>query len=111
MDLIIFFHLSTLATSTHDSEISFTYVQGMNVLAAPFLFAMSEMEAFYAYSNLLKYCCPLYVQPTLQGVHCGIKVSEQQTLCPGGMILCDSGFGHEWFYRPMWLFVSHTQSR
>jgi hypothetical protein len=63
------------ATSTQDSDISFTYVQGMNVLAAPFLFTMSEMEAFYAYSNLLKHCCPLYVQPTLAGVHCGIKVS------------------------------------
>ncbi|KAI8354878.1 rab-GTPase-TBC domain-containing protein [Mortierella sp. GBAus27b] len=51
--------------------------QGMNVLAAPFLFTMSEMEAFYAYSNLLKHCCPLYVQPTLAGVHCGIKLLEE----------------------------------
>lgn len=57
----------------------------MNVLAAPFLFTMSEMEAFYAYSNFLKSCCPLYVQPTLDGVHCGIKVSERDSR---GMILC-----------------------
>jgi len=46
----------------------------MNVLAAPFLYTMNEMEAFYSYSHFIKYCCPLYVQPTLQGVHCGIKV-------------------------------------
>ncbi|KAG0304532.1 hypothetical protein BGZ98_005418 [Dissophora globulifera] len=71
------FAWSTQATSAQDSGVSFTYVQGMNVLAAPFLYTMSEMEAFYAYSNLLKYCCPLYVQPTLQGVHCGIKLLEE----------------------------------
>lgn len=63
-----------IATSLQETGVSFTYVQGMNVLAAPFLYTMSEMEAFYSYSNFLKFCCPLYVQPTLQGVHCGIKV-------------------------------------
>ncbi|KAF8965522.1 hypothetical protein BGZ46_000574, partial [Entomortierella lignicola] len=62
---------------TSGENISFAYVQGMNVLAAPFLYTMSEMEAFYSYSNLIKHCCPLYVQPTLQGVHCGIKLLEE----------------------------------
>ncbi|KAG0198518.1 hypothetical protein BGX28_008038 [Mortierella sp. GBA30] len=71
------FAWSTQATSLQETGVSFTYVQGMNVLAAPFLYAMSEMEAFYSYSNFLKYCCPLYVQPTLQGVHCGIKLLER----------------------------------
>ncbi|KAF9952224.1 hypothetical protein BGZ70_000692, partial [Mortierella alpina] len=71
------FAWSTQATSLHETGVSFTYVQGMNVLAAPFLYAMSEMEAFYSYSNFLKFCCPLYVQPTLQGVHCGIKLLER----------------------------------
>ncbi|KAK3827609.1 MAG: rab-GTPase-TBC domain-containing protein, partial [Benniella sp.] len=70
------FAWSNQATRPQDSEV-FTYVQGMNVLAAPILYTMSEMEAFYAYSNLIKYCCPLYVQPTLQGVHCGIKLLER----------------------------------
>ncbi|KAF9400014.1 hypothetical protein BGZ94_005558, partial [Podila epigama] len=71
------FAWSTQAISHHDTDVSFTYVQGMNVLAAPFLYTMSEMDAFYAYSNFIKYCCPLYVQPTLQGVHCGIKLLEE----------------------------------
>ncbi|KAG0342017.1 hypothetical protein BG004_005783, partial [Podila humilis] len=71
------FAWSTQAISPQDSQVSFTYVQGMNVLAAPFLYTMSEMEAFYSYSNFIKYCCPLYVQPTLQGVHCGIKLLEE----------------------------------
>ncbi|KFH66650.1 hypothetical protein MVEG_07175 [Podila verticillata NRRL 6337] len=71
------FAWSTQATSYQDTDVSFTYVQGMNVLAAPFLYTMSEMEAFYSYSNFIKHCCPLYVQPTLQGVHCGIKLLEE----------------------------------
>ncbi|KAF9432580.1 hypothetical protein BGZ76_010594 [Entomortierella beljakovae] len=71
------FAWSTQATNSQETGVSFTYVQGMNVLVAPFLYTMSEMEAFYSYSNLIKYCCPLYVQPTLQGVHCGIKLLEK----------------------------------
>jgi cell cycle arrest protein BUB2 len=62
-------------------ELGFTYVQGMNVLAAPFLFSMpSEMEAFFCFSKFIEECCPLYVQPTLEGVHRGLKVmsSPQQ---------------------------------
>ena len=55
-------------------NISFTYVQGMNVLAAPFLYVMPELDAFYAFSHFIKHVCPLYVQPALEGVHCGLKV-------------------------------------
>ena len=52
------------------------YVQGMNVLAAPFLYTMpSEVEAFYCFSKFIEVCCPLYVQPTLEGVHRGLKVA------------------------------------
>jgi cell cycle arrest protein BUB2 len=53
---------------------SLTYVQGMNVLAAPFLMVMPEMEAFYGYSTFIWKWCPLYVQPTMKGVHCGLRV-------------------------------------
>jgi cell cycle arrest protein BUB2 len=56
-------------------ELGFTYVQGMNVLAAPFLYTMpSEMEAFFCFAAFIENCCPLYVQPTLEGVHRGLKV-------------------------------------
>lgn len=54
----------------------FSYVQGMNVLAAPFLYTLqSEVEAFRCFSRFIEYCCPLYVQPTLAGVHRGLQVS------------------------------------
>jgi len=47
----------------------------MNVLAAPFLYTMpSEMEAFFCFAKFIEESCPLYVQPTLEGVHRGLKV-------------------------------------
>jgi hypothetical protein len=50
-------------------------VQGMNVLAAPFLYTMpSELEAFFCFSKFIEESCPLYVQPTLEGVHRGLRV-------------------------------------
>lgn len=55
--------------------LNFTYIQGMNVLAAPFLYTLpSELEAFYCFSRFIEVSCPLYVQPTLEGVHRGLKV-------------------------------------
>ncbi|KAI8639840.1 rab-GTPase-TBC domain-containing protein [Parasitella parasitica] len=53
-----------------------SYVQGMNVLAAPFLMTMSEMEAFFSYSNFIYNWCPLYVEPTMKGVHCGLRLLD-----------------------------------
>ncbi|CAJ0905456.1 13378_t:CDS:2 [Entrophospora sp. SA101] len=45
-----------------------TYVQGMNVLAAPFLFVMPELDAFYSFSAFIQHFCPLYVTPNLEGL-------------------------------------------
>ncbi|KAI9275981.1 rab-GTPase-TBC domain-containing protein [Sporodiniella umbellata] len=59
-----------------NEKANITYLQGMNVLAAPFLMVMSEMEAFFAFSKFIFRCCPLYVQPTMKGVHCGIRLFE-----------------------------------
>jgi len=56
----------------------FTYVQGMNVLAAPFLYIMpSELEAFFCFAKFMETSCPLYVQPTLDGVHRGLKLLDR----------------------------------
>lgn len=56
---------------------------GMNVLAAPFLYTMpSEIEAFYCFSAFIEECCPLYVSPTLKGVHDGLAVSLLSSSCP-----------------------------
>lgn len=55
--------------------LEFSYVQGMNVLAAPFLYTMpSEIEAFTCFTKFIEESAPLYVQPTLEGVHRGLKV-------------------------------------
>lgn len=57
------------------APLSFTYVQGMNVLAAPFLYTLpSELDAFFCFARFIERCCPLYVQQTLEGVHRGLKV-------------------------------------
>ena len=50
-------------------------MQGMNVLAAPFLYTMpSELEAFFCFAKFIEESCPLYVQPTLEGVYRGLRV-------------------------------------
>ncbi|KAH9945905.1 bub2 protein [Epithele typhae] len=59
-------------------QLGFSYVQGMNVLAAPFLYTMpSELEAFYSFAKFIEESCPLYVQPTLEGVHRGLKLLDR----------------------------------
>ncbi|KIM19776.1 hypothetical protein M408DRAFT_334273 [Serendipita vermifera MAFF 305830] len=64
--------------NAEEGRLAFGYVQGMNVLAAPFLYTMpSEVEAFYAFSKFIEQCCPLYVQPTLDGVHRGLRLLDR----------------------------------
>ncbi|KAI9325934.1 rab-GTPase-TBC domain-containing protein [Obelidium mucronatum] len=58
-------------------NLQFSYVQGMNVLAAPFLYVMPELDAFYSFATFIHHTCPLYVQPALEGVHCGIKLLDK----------------------------------
>ncbi|KAI8074004.1 rab-GTPase-TBC domain-containing protein [Gongronella butleri] len=53
-----------------------TYVQGMNVVVAPFLKVMPEMDAFFAFSTFIWKQCPLYVQPNMIGVHCAAKLVD-----------------------------------
>ncbi|KAG8839693.1 hypothetical protein FRC18_008413 [Serendipita sp. 400] len=64
--------------SAQQGKLGFAYVQGMNVLAAPFLYIMpSEVEAFYAFSTFIEQCCPTYVQPALDGAHNGVKLLDK----------------------------------
>lgn len=54
------------------------YVQGMNVLAAPFLYAArSEAEAFAAFDRLITAECPGYVRGSMEGVHKGLALVDQ----------------------------------
>jgi cell cycle arrest protein BUB2 len=54
------------------------YVQGMNVLAAPFLYAAhSEAEAFIAFHTFVSREVPSYIQGSLDGVHRGLKLVDE----------------------------------
>ncbi|KAJ9103277.1 hypothetical protein QFC21_002700 [Naganishia friedmannii] len=45
------------------SQFDFAYVQGMNVLSAPFLYVLStEIEAFACFSKFIETCCPTCLQ-------------------------------------------------
>jgi cell cycle arrest protein BUB2 len=59
------------------------YVQGMNVLAAPFLYAArSEASAFAALHALLARALPGYIRGSMEGVHRGLAlVDEALALC------------------------------
>ena len=53
------------------------YVQGMNVMAAPFLYAAkSEAEAFAAFSAYITTSCPGYVRASMDGVHAGLALVD-----------------------------------
>ena len=77
------FRIPQQLSDKRENDLGFTYVQGMNVLAAPFLYTMpSELEAFFCFSKFIEESCPLYVQPTLEGVHRGLKVSLLHSKSP-----------------------------
>lgn len=50
------------------------YVQGMNVLLAPILLVMPELDAFFTFSCMLKHHCPRYVVKNLDGSHHGCEL-------------------------------------
>lgn len=53
-------------------------MQGMNVLAAPFLYAArSEVEAFSAFLTLLTKECPGYIRGAMDGVHRGLALVDK----------------------------------
>ncbi|TVY62901.1 Cell division control protein [Lachnellula suecica] len=69
--------LTTEGSDAGNSE-SGTYVQGMNVLAAPFLYAArSEAEAFVAFHHLITVECPGYVRGAMDGVHKGLALVDK----------------------------------
>jgi cell cycle arrest protein BUB2 len=70
----------TLTTEGSDAGTSEpgTYVQGMNVLAAPFLYAArSEAEAFAAFHQFITTECPGYVRGAMDGVHKGLALVDK----------------------------------
>ena len=54
------------------------YVQGMNVLCAPFLYAArSETEAFSLFHTFLTRECPGYIRGAMEGVHKGLALVDK----------------------------------
>jgi cell cycle arrest protein BUB2 len=67
----------TDASTTTDAE-QIGYVQGMNVLCGPFLYAArSEVEAFTAFEKLITKECPGYVRGSMEGVHKGLALVDR----------------------------------
>ncbi|KIV97254.1 hypothetical protein PV10_01025 [Exophiala mesophila] len=55
-----------------------TYLQGVNVLSAPLLYASrSEAQAFALSNCLLSDHIPTYISPTMSGVHRGVDLIDQ----------------------------------
>lgn len=53
------------------------FKKGMNVLAAPFLYVMSELEAFFCFKRFIMHVCPMYViNDGMKGVLAGCRVSQ-----------------------------------
>ncbi|KAK2765406.1 hypothetical protein FQN54_008252 [Arachnomyces sp. PD_36] len=62
-------------SATADSAV---YVQGMNVLCAPFLYAArSEVEAFALFHYFVTRECPGYIRGAMDGVHKGLKLVDK----------------------------------
>ncbi|KAJ5855475.1 uncharacterized protein N7529_009419 [Penicillium soppii] len=54
------------------------YVQGMNVLCAPFLYAArSEVEAFALFHYFVTRECPGYIRGAMDGVHKGLRLVDR----------------------------------
>ncbi|GAA6062349.1 hypothetical protein JCM10212_005691 [Sporobolomyces blumeae] len=67
------------AESGHPTTIdpAVPYVQGCNVLAAPFLYVLpSQLEAFACFTAFTENLAPRYIRPTLVGVHDGLHLVD-----------------------------------
>jgi len=69
---------SDAGASTTTDGASVGYVQGMNVLAAPFLYAArSEVQAFAAFTRFITSACPGYIRGgSMDGVHRGLALVD-----------------------------------
>ncbi|KAM0712266.1 hypothetical protein Q7P37_011360 [Cladosporium fusiforme] len=64
--------------STSNAATSVFYVQGMNVMAAPFLYAArSEAEAFAGFDRFITSEVPGYIRGSMDGVHKGLALVDR----------------------------------
>ncbi|KAJ5086133.1 hypothetical protein N7532_010904 [Penicillium argentinense] len=75
MELLVDTPPSIAEEPSADSAI---YVQGMNVLCAPFLYAArSEVEAFALFHYFVTQECPGYIRGAMDGVHKGLRLVDR----------------------------------
>ena len=69
---------ASASASAAAAAASVGYVQGMNVMAAPFLYAArSEAEAFAAFDRVITVEVPGYVRGSMDGVHKGLALVDR----------------------------------
>jgi cell cycle arrest protein BUB2 len=69
---------SQVSASTKAKDSYVGYVQGVNVLAAPFLYASkSEVQAYIALYTFLSAEVPGYIRGSMEGVHRGLKLVDE----------------------------------
>lgn len=56
------------------TSVDFGYVQGMNVLLAPFVYVMPELDSYYCFHTLISDHITSYCNKNLSGVHRGIQL-------------------------------------
>jgi cell cycle arrest protein BUB2 len=70
--------LDSLSQPSTQSAIQNPYVQGINVLCAPLLYASrSESQAYALITSLLTAHIPSYISPTMSGVHAGLDLIDR----------------------------------
>ena len=48
----------------------------MNVVCAPFLYVLPEVDAFFAFSQFVRVHCPLYFNPGIEGAFAGLQLLD-----------------------------------
>lgn len=66
--------LNAFVHYAQETKASISYVQGMSLILAPFLYVMPEVDAFYCFRRFVICCCPNYFTGQLAGVHVGLQV-------------------------------------
>lgn len=69
--------LNAFVTTCADNKSRMSYVQGMNILVAPFLFVMPELDSYHSFTTMLQELCPLYVYPNLDGARMGATLLDE----------------------------------
>ena len=59
------------------SGVRFTYCQGMNTIAAPMLYCMGELSAYFAFSAFITRATPLYWLSSHIGVQAGCRLVDR----------------------------------